>query len=243
MNLYGGRIFLTVGQAADLTFIDSDDIALNEQGQLKLSATFTETEAEGVFAAGDVALGPKLMIDAIASGKQAARKIYAYLKKKIIAPKTAESHEKISKYRREWGYETLPREGVPTLPPAERKKSVNRAVETGFSETQGLRQASRCLNCAVNTIFDSQKCILCGGCADVCPEHCLKLVSFDRLQGNDEVNLLIKRRVGDASSGGGGAIIKDESICIRCGLCAERCPAGAITMETFNFKEEWIYEG
>lgn len=74
------RRFLSIGQSTDLTFIDSEDIALNEHGQLKLDPSFSETEAEGVFAAGDVAYGAKLMIDAIASGKQAARKIYTYLK-------------------------------------------------------------------------------------------------------------------------------------------------------------------
>ncbi len=243
LKLYADNVFLTIGQTTDLTFIDSDDIALNERGQLKLSATFTETEAEGVFAAGDVAHGPRLMIDAIAGGKKAARKIFTYLTKKTLTSHPTEVHTGIKDYQREWGYETIAREGVPALPPAERKKTMNRVVETGFSDTQGLCQSRRCFNCAVNTIFDSRKCILCGGCADICPEHCLKLVSMAQLQGDNDVETLMSLHMKDVPLSEGGAIIKDETICIRCGLCADRCPVGAITMELFNFKEEWQDEG
>lgn len=89
----------------------------------------------------------------------------------------------------------------------------------------------------MNTIFDSEKCVLCGGCADVCPEGCLKLVSMESLEGDADFEQLLKNHFGDMPISEGGAIIKDETICIRCGLCAERCPVGAITMEAFNFKE------
>jgi ferredoxin len=238
MDLDADKVFLTIGQATDLSFIDSGDIALNERGQLKLSPSFAETEGEGVFAAGDVALGPRLMIDAIASGKQAARRIYNYLKKKEISSTTAPVHWEIQDYHRERGYESVPREGVPALPPEERKKAMNVMVEKGFTEAQSVRQAGRCLNCAVNTIFDSEKCILCGGCADVCPEDCLKLVALDALEGQADFDQLVKNYFGDLPLSEGGAIIKDETLCIRCGLCAERCPVGAITMEAFNFKED-----
>ncbi len=74
----------------------------------------------------------------------------------------------------------------------------------------------------------------------MCPENCLKLVALDRLEGGADLELLVKHHYGARPRSGGGAIIKDESSCIRCGLCAERCPVGAITMEVFNFKEELI---
>jgi NADPH-dependent glutamate synthase beta subunit-like oxidoreductase/ferredoxin len=242
MDLYADKVFLTIGQATDLSFIDSDDVALNERGQLKLSPSFDETEAEGVFAAGDVAYGPKLMIDAIASGKRAARRIYTYLKKKEVSSDTIVVHSTIKDYKREWDYESTPREGVPAMPPEERKLAMNLIVEKGFTETQCKRQASRCFNCAVNTIFDSDKCVLCGGCADVCPQNCLKLVSVENLQGRSDFQQLLQNYYTDTPLSEGGAIIKDETVCIRCGLCAQRCPTNAITMETFSFTEEWADE-
>jgi len=81
--------------------------------------------------------------------------------------------------------------------------------------------------CHVSPVFDSDRCILCGGCVDVCPERCLRLARVDRLTGTPELEALQARlRV----SGEGGAILKNEERCIRCGLCVERCPAGAIVM-------------
>ena len=100
-------------------------------------------------------------------------------------------------------------------------------------------EGSRCLDCGVNTIFDSDKCILCGGCADVCPELCLELVSFDRLQGDDPLEQLVESRLDDTPGSDYSAIIKDETKCIRCALCAQRCPVDAITMERFRFDTTW----
>jgi NAD-dependent dihydropyrimidine dehydrogenase PreA subunit len=101
-----------------------------------------------------------------------------------------------------------------------------------------VQESLRCLDCGVNTIFDGEKCILCGGCADVCPERCLKLVSVTSLQGKN-LHATLEARFGHHSLEDASAIIKDEEKCIRCGLCAERCPTAAITMERFTFQEVW----
>jgi formate dehydrogenase (NADP+) beta subunit len=238
MDLYADNIFLSIGQAVDLSFIDNDDVALDQRGLLKLDAEKNCTEAADVFSAGDVALGPGLMIDAIASGKAAARKMYSFITKKT-APRVENIvfHKVPRTYDREREYEILAREGVPAMDAEERKKGMNLTVEKGFSEAQSIRQGNRCLDCSINTIFDGERCILCGGCADVCPEGCLKLVSNDRLKGNNDFDTLIKNYYQDAAPTEGGAIIKDETRCIRCGLCADRCPVDAITMESFYFKE------
>jgi len=238
MDLSADNIFLSIGQAVDLSFIDSDDVTLDPRGLLKLDAGKIQTEAADVFSAGDVALGPGLMIDAIANGKAAARRIYAYVTgKKEPQAQDVQCHQEILRYHREENYERLKREGVPAMSATERKQGMNLTVEKGFNTEQSILQGKRCLDCSINTIFDGEKCILCGGCADVCPEACLKLVSNDRLKGNNDFDTLIKNYYQDSSPTDGGAIIKDETRCIRCGLCAERCPVGAITMESFLFKE------
>ncbi|MCP5104757.1 MAG: FAD-dependent oxidoreductase [bacterium] len=244
MELTADNIFLSIGQAVDLGFIDSKDVTLDQRGLLKLDSTRTCTGAPDVFSAGDVALGPGLMIDAIANGKTAARKIFNYVrgsraadKKEEARPADMVSHSEVRDYHREIGYESIPREGVPAISPEERRKSMHLSVEKGFDETQSRRQGDRCLDCSINTIFDGEKCILCGGCADVCPEGCLKLVSTDRLKGNADFDKLVENYYNGVPPSEGGAIIKDETRCIRCGLCAQRCPVDAITMESFYFQE------
>ncbi len=231
-------------EGADLYKIVNESSAFGPsgvtQGMIQFSACASYTlraRAEDVFVAGDVALGAKLMIDAIASGKLAARKIYAFLNKKEFITNTVVAHQEIVDYSRESGYENIRRSSVPAISPEQRKRAMNLQVEKGFTQDQSRRQADRCFNCGVNTIFDSEKCILCGGCADVCPEACLKLVSAENLQGEGDFSKIVNNYFGDIPISEGGAIIKDETICIRCGLCAARCPVGAITMEAFKFKE------
>ncbi len=241
MTLEGDTVLLSVGQAADLSFLDPqrDGIELRSPQQIVSDPETGATTAEGVFVAGDIAYGPKLMIHAIASGKQAARSVYRYLRGCEIAPEDVQFHFPIERYRREKSYEKRSRVPIPTLTPAERLANPKALVEIGYSEAEARAEASRCLDCGVNTIFDGERCILCGGCVDVCPTACLKLVSLDRIQPTPEVASLLRSLALDAEPEL-SAILKDEDRCIRCGLCAERCPTTAITMERFLFSREWI---
>jgi NADPH-dependent glutamate synthase beta subunit-like oxidoreductase len=236
----GDTVLLSVGQSADLSFLDPqrDGIEMRGSQQIVNDPASGATSAPGVFVAGDIAYGPRLMIHAIASGKQAARSVYRYLRGADIAPEEVQFHFPIERYRREKAYEKRARLPIPTLSPEERLLDPQALVEKGFTQSQAALEAGRCLDCGVNTIFDGERCILCGGCADVCPTVCLKLVSLDRLEPSPELEAVVGDLLGEealAAPAGFSAILKDEDRCIRCGLCAQRCPTTAITMERFAF--------
>src|SRR5262249_29273315 len=118
----------------------------------------------------------------------------------------------------------------PTLP-IDRRIGIAE-VEKNYQEASAQTQAVRCLKCHVSPVFDGDKCILCGGCADVCPGYCFRLVDVFYFRGNENLKAAVIARYGSIPARGEhAAIIKDETRCIRCGLCAMRCPTGAITME------------
>ena len=103
-----------------------------------------------------------------------------------------------------------------------------------------MREASRCLDCGVTPVFDGTRCVLCGGCADVCPTQVLKLVSLDVLERTGDVDAAIIGALGEgADLSENSAILKDEDRCIRCALCVMRCPVDAIGMERVCFTASW----
>jgi ferredoxin len=114
-------------------------------------------------------------------------------------------------------------------------------VETGYEADAALRQAARCLVCHVQTIYDPEKCVLCNRCVDICPEYCLAIVPFESLDLDPELKATLTAR---AEAGGFplAAMVKDDDRCIRCGLCAIRCPTDAMTMERFSITERWTHE-
>ena len=128
------------------------------------------------------------------------------------------------------GFEKFLRLAPPTLP-TDRRIGIAE-VEQVYPDPSARRQADRCLKCHIGPVFNGDECILCGGCADVCPEYCLRLVDVAQLRGNEHLQAAFLARYGRVPvAGEQAAIIKDETRCIRCGLCAARCPTGAITME------------
>jgi len=233
-------VILSIGQSTDLSFLDPEGqgVALAAPGIIKADPATLATTAPGIFVAGDLAHGTRLMIHAIASGKKAARSVYQYLTGRSIEPQAVEVHRVVEGYRREKDYEKLRRTPIPVLDAAERLAQPAAVVERGYDEALARCEASRCLDCGVNTIFDSDKCILCGGCVDVCPTLCLKLVGLDQLAPTAELDTL-REMYGALPDW--SAILKDEDRCIRCALCAQRCPTHAITMERFQFTQEWSY--
>lgn len=233
-------VIIAIGQSSQLEFLDPelDDLKMTERGQIECNAETGETSATDVFVAGDLAYGPKLLIHAVASGKAVARSIYQRLTGRRLERHETELHLPLASYAREDDFEKRQRPVMPSLPAAERVQAQHRLVEQGFTPEQALYEASRCLDCGVNTIFDGSRCILCGGCADVCPKLCLRLAPADEV-GGEGAAAAIAGRLGETPATAASVILKDETKCIRCALCAERCPTGAITMHRFFFKEEY----
>ncbi len=226
-------VVLAIGQSADLAWIKPEDnLKLTARGTLQTDPITMATSRPDVFAGGDVAFGPRIIITAVAEGKAAAKSIAKYLTGRVPAePRQARvTIYDTLRYRMKPDYEKLERISPPTLP-IDRRIGIAE-VEKVFPESAALIQADRCLKCHVGPVFNGDECILCGGCADVCPEYCLRLVDVAQLRGNENLQSAFLARYGRVPQPGEhGAIIKDETRCIRCGLCAVRCPTGAITME------------
>ena len=230
-------VLVAIGQQSDFSFVDSERLGAErtDGGLLKVNGDQMTTR-QGLFVAGDAVHGPKLMIDAIASGKRVARAVYEYVTGQPIAFEQTSLHISLPGYARRPRFEVIPRQSPKTERPELRKASASLEVERCYGSKQASREAERCLDCGVNTVFDGNKCVLCGGCVDVCPEQCLKIVSFERLEGDSHVQRL-KEVWREKFEGPASAIIKNDDRCTRCALCAERCPVGAITMERFTFRQ------
>jgi ferredoxin len=224
-----------------LDFLEGDDsgIAFARPGWPQVDANLATT-APGVFVAGDLAHGTRLLIDAVASGKAAARSVYQHVTGQTLHASQMTAHLPLPGYQRERGYESIRRQETLTARPLDRVARPELPVDLGFTPALAMREASRCLDCGVTPVFDGTRCVLCGGCVDVCPTLCLKIVSLDRVEGTPELRAVTDRTVGvDVAVEEHSAILKDEDRCIRCGLCAMRCPSDAISMERFTFQTSW----
>jgi NADPH-dependent glutamate synthase beta subunit-like oxidoreductase len=235
-------IIVAIGQMGELTWIQPQDgLNVTPRGTLEVDTDTLQTTAEGVFAGGDIAFGPRLIIHAVSDGQQAAFAIDRYLRG--VTPRRLRRGFFIPIDRRKYSAEgpmpnflQIPRR-QPTLIPVDRRVGVS-LVEIGFDEIDARNQAARCLICSLNPIFDSDLCILCNGCVDVCPMDCLKLVPVGKLEGDAEVQGMI-RPFQDLTA---TAMLLDPDRCIRCGLCAARCPTEAVVMHSFQFQEELSFQ-
>jgi formate dehydrogenase beta subunit len=236
-------VLLAVGQSPATDFLKSggEDLEMARPGWPTVDPRTLATTAPGVFVAGDLAHGTRLAIDAIASGKAAARSVYTYLTGRPLALTSTTFHLPLPGYRRELGYESIRRQAVPVAEPEARLDHPAAEVERGYDAALAMREASRCLDCGVTPVFDGSRCVLCGGCADVCPTECLKLVSLDTIASSPDIDRAITHSLGaDADRPLHSAILKDEDRCIRCALCVMRCPVDAIVMERVSFSSTWV---
>jgi ferredoxin len=247
-------VIMAIGQQSDLTFLrPEDDIQTTMQGTIVADSETLSTTAPGVFAGGDAVFGPRTVIEAVADGHRAARAIDNYCSKGKVGITRKGWLIEVP-----WGYlsTTAGREKPRVNPPKislDRRTGVSE-VEMVYDEASAQEQAHRCLKCHIQTVFNSDLCILCGGCVDICPFNCLKLVPVEAVEGEENLREAMRARYetepplslesGQARRRSQGtAMIKDETVCVRCGLCARRCPTRAITMEAFFFEEQLVNEG
>lgn len=246
-------IIMAIGQAPKLDFLRPEDgVQVSPRGLIVADRKTLTTSAPGVFAGGDCVFGPRLIIDSVGDGRRIAASIDEYLTGRK-RPEPEIEIEVLDRHRMFSDFMNWNRQPVPMVP-LDRRTGVTE-VEVGFDAESAMREARRCLRCWVNTVFegneaDGSQCVLCGGCVDICPEDCLKLVPLEQIEMTPEViehiqqnEQLYRVELDDvvAEELGvitGSAMIKDETRCIRCGLCAERCPVQVITMEAYHLVTE-----
>jgi formate dehydrogenase (NADP+) beta subunit len=243
-------IILSIGQAPNLEFLRPEDgVEISPRGLINVHRDSLMTSAPGVFAGGDCAFGPRLIIDSVGDGKRAAIGIDEYIRG-TKHPEPQIEVQVLDRWQMAVDYMNIHRQAIPMLP-LDRRTGMTE-VELCYTEQEAMAEAQRCLKCYVNTILegseqDGTDCVLCGACVDVCPENCLELVPLERIQfdpdtidaisNHPELFSFELENIQPAELGSitGTAMLKDETRCIRCGLCAMRCPANTITMEAYHF--------
>ena len=247
-------VILAIGQENAFPWIERDlGIEFDKWSVPKVDAgTFQSTRKE-VFFGGDSAFGPKNIIWAVEHGHQAAISVHSFLQGKPLSERPA-AKVKLSSVKmgvHEWAYSndyaSLERRLVPHVSLKERFKKVNIEVELGFNPQQAAQEAQRCLNCDVQTVFEAKLCIECDACIDICPVDCLTITA-----GGEEAELRTRLHapakvltqplyVSQALKQTGRVMVKDENLCVHCGLCAERCPTAAWDMQKSTI--HWPHAG
>jgi len=239
------EVLVAVGQENAFPWIEPEcGIEFDRWGLPTLGKETLQSTVPNVFFGGDAAFGPKNIITAVAHGHEAAVSIDRFLNREDVnrrpAPRTNLMSQKMGIH--EWSYHNDVSEDtrlkVPWVKAEMALSSIRVEVELGYDAAMAYKEASRCLNCDVQTIFNKDTCIECDACADICPTDCITFTV-----GGDEPDLRTRLRAParnlaqDLYVSGqlktGRVMVKDEDVCLHCGLCAERCPTGAWDMQKF----------
>ncbi|MBV8977108.1 MAG: FAD-dependent oxidoreductase [Alphaproteobacteria bacterium] len=245
MHLECDDVLVAVGQENAFPWIERDVGIEFDKWEMPVvdAVTFQSTNPK-IFFGGDAAFGPKNIIWAVAHGHAAAVSIDLLCRGQDVKLRPADPHTLASQKMgiHEWSYDNDVsldlRFKVPHAPHELTLHNVNMEVELGFTRELGFKEAQRCLNCDVETVFEKNLCIECDACVDICPVDCITFT------GNDPEPELRTHLTAPAPNTTqdlyvsdylktGRVMVKDEDVCLHCGLCAERCPTGAWDMQKF----------
>ena len=242
-------VILAIGQENSFPWVERDIGLEFDQWEVPIVDPVTyQSTIKGLFFGGDAAFGPKNIIEAVEHGHQAAISIHKYCENQALTDRLEYGMNLVTEkmglhewsYSNDYGYEN--RFEVPTVPMNERFKDINIEVEMGFEPGQFQQEVERCLNCDIQTDFAANLCIECDACIDICPVNCLMITENDDEESlrkkiktpadNLEQDLFVSEDLPHT----GRVMLKDEDVCIHCGLCAERCPTAAWDMKKFTLK-------
>jgi len=238
-------VLVAVGQENAFPWIERDaGIAFDKSNMPVVDKVTMQSSAPNVFFGGDAAFGPKNIIWAVAHGHDAAVSIDKLLNGEDIAERPAPGVSLMSQKMgiHEWSYDNEihadMRYKVPWRDIKITLKNVKAEVELGFDVATAWKEAQRCLNCDVQTVFTDRLCIECDACVDICPMDCITFTgNADEKELRNHLNAPAKNSAQDLYASGplktGRIMVKDEDVCLHCGLCAERCPTGAWDMQKF----------
>lgn len=240
-------VILAIGQENTFPWIERDiGIEFDKWEVPNVDRVTFESTRKGVFFGGDAAFGPENIIWAVEHGHQAAISIHRYCQGEALNERLPDgmnlSTRKMGMH--EWSfsndYDGAARSVVPHVDLGQRFKDLNLEVELGFTFEQAMQETERCLNCDAQTIFAAPRCIECDACIDICPVQCLTMLHTSKDEPEEEFRKRLKvparnpdqlLYVSDPLPQTSRVMVKDEDLCVHCGLCAERCPTDAWDMQ------------
>jgi NADPH-dependent glutamate synthase beta subunit-like oxidoreductase len=246
-------VLVAVGQENSFPWLERDlGIDFDQWGMPIVDKTTYASSHSKVFFGGDAAWGPKNVITAVAHGHQAAISIDLFCKKEDLNQRPSPYVNLVSQKMgiHEWSYDNDVVADVRyAVPQAEKKltlKDRKKEVELGFDLPTGFKEAERCLNCDVQTVFTENKCIECDACVDICPTACITFT--DNLDNESDLRKSLKMPANNATQDiyvsdvlpTKRVMVKDENVCLHCGLCAERCPTAAWDMQKFFYNTKKV---